>query len=334
VFAGTDPNRASLACTFHNPFGARYYLLVRSLCPTQALNMVDQSSYHWRNPSISPGNQLTHETMNIGTWMGLPYRSINTDGTNFATRDENHDNGYTFGGGRELIHHDAFLQSETMRLPIQPRVIFGHSYPLSAKPTETPQTEFDIRLTSSLSRVALDYSSGNDFQDMGLNAESVTVGSTNRWPTHAADQSSLVADPNETDESNAIRARIARLPPNKRSVLPNSSDIEVVRYCLVLLEWAIRAEEGKQTLEPEWDIAEKLLDPKLKPVASKGPGSRHGHENFKCLWPGCNKEVKRRTNAVSHLLVHVRYKPFVCQQWFVQVLYDSSAHELKIPSDQ
>ncbi|PVF95941.1 hypothetical protein CPB86DRAFT_671057, partial [Serendipita vermifera] len=112
-----------------------------------------------------------------------------------------------------------------------------------------------------------------------------------------------------------LRERIGRLPPNKRSVLPSScGDIEVVKYCLALLEWSIKAEKVKETLEPGWDLAEKLLDPKLKPLASKGPGSRHGHENFKCLWPGCNKEVKRRTNAVSHLLVHVRYKPFVCQE--------------------
>jgi hypothetical protein len=232
------------------------------------------------------------------------------------------------------MHHDAFLQGERMRLPVQPIAILDHSYPISAKPIETPPTEFDIGLTSSLPRVVLDYHAGTNFQDVGFNAESVTVRPNNRWPTHAAERSSLVADLNETDETNAIRARVARLPPNKRSVLPKSPDIEVVRYCLVLLEWAIKAEEGKQTLEPEWDIAEKLLDPKLKPAASKGPGSRHGHENFKCLWPGCNKEVKRRTNAVSHLLVHVRYKPFVCQQWFVQILHNSSAHELKIPSDQ
>jgi hypothetical protein len=58
-----------------------------------------------------------------------------------------------------------------------------------------------------------------------------------------------------------------------------------------------------------------LLQPISRPAASKGPGSRHGLEAYQCLWSACGRRINKKANAISHLLSHVQYKPFLCSQW-------------------
>jgi hypothetical protein len=65
-------------------------------------------------------------------------------------------------------------------------------------------------------------------------------------------------------------------------------------------------------------IVDQLLERVARPEAEKGPGSRNGAAFFRCRWPCCGKETKRKPNAISHLFSHASYKPFGCPSWSVR----------------
>lgn len=84
-----------------------------------------------------------------------------------------------------------------------------------------------------------------------------------------------------------------------------------------LRQFCADAERRRETAEPEAALTDRLLERLPKAGAPRGAGSRQGCEAYRCLWPDCGQEVRRKPNAIAHLLTHAGYKPFVCQEWYV-----------------
>ncbi|KAG8805834.1 hypothetical protein FRC17_005306, partial [Serendipita sp. 399] len=60
-------------------------------------------------------------------------------------------------------------------------------------------------------------------------------------------------------------------------------------------------------------LATKYLERIPLPRAPSGQGSRHGCDFWICRWPKCRKDkIKRRPNAISHILSHAHLKPWAC----------------------
>ena len=110
--------------------------------------------------------------------------------------------------------------------------------------------------------------------------------------------------------------RLDTVPFHKQSSSP-SSDIDptICSSAFKLLEFCKRAEMEFQTWEPGTELTSRLLQPISRPAASKGPGSRRGLEAYQCLWSACGRRISKKANAISHLLSHLQYKPFLCNQW-------------------
>ena len=116
--------------------------------------------------------------------------------------------------------------------------------------------------------------------------------------------------------SEGNQERLDMVPSHKPSSSA-SSDIDtlICSSALKLLEFCKRAEMEFQTWEPGTELTSRLLQPISRPAASKGPGSRRGLEAYQCLWSACGRRINKKANAISHLLSHLQYKPFLCNQW-------------------
>jgi hypothetical protein len=116
--------------------------------------------------------------------------------------------------------------------------------------------------------------------------------------------------------SEGNQGRLDTVLSRKQSSSP-SSDIDpiICSSAFKLLEFCKRAEMEFQTWEPGTELTSRLLQPISRPTASKGPGSRRGLEAYQCLWAACGRRINKKANAISHLLSHLQYKPFLCNQW-------------------
>jgi len=105
-------------------------------------------------------------------------------------------------------------------------------------------------------------------------------------------------------------------PHRRRLLMPRSNvDPDIRESTASLIESCKLAEKEFKTWEPGPELTDKLLQPISRPAASKGPGSRRGLEAYQCLWLSCGRRISKKANAISHLLSHLPYKPFLCDQW-------------------
>jgi hypothetical protein len=81
-------------------------------------------------------------------------------------------------------------------------------------------------------------------------------------------------------------------------------------------QWSAADAQGGSYTIPQ-QIENALMRRVQRPPAETGPGSRQGCQHWVCLWPGCEKETRRRPNATRHLLSHTEAKPEVCTSWYV-----------------
>jgi hypothetical protein len=115
--------------------------------------------------------------------------------------------------------------------------------------------------------------------------------------------------------------RLAALPYHKQTLISSMRGIakysQTLEYAIELLEFCTKAEQEQATRELPSQLADRFLEPVTRPLTAKGIGSRRGLESYRCLWPKCLSKATRKANAVSHLLSHVQYKPYVCNEWQV-----------------
>lgn len=120
-------------------------------------------------------------------------------------------------------------------------------------------------------------------------------------------------------DTGSYLARFASLPYHKQTLISGmrrgSQNAQFFEPAVELLEYCNKAEQENTTLELPSSLTDKFLAPVTRPLTAKGIGSRRGLESYRCLWPNCSSKASRKANAVSHLLSHVQYKPFVCNDW-------------------
>jgi hypothetical protein len=131
-----------------------------------------------------------------------------------------------------------------------------------------------------------------------------------RWysGTNSLLQKQIEADPPQEQGTDPLTLKHLSLPTTAMEPDLRTAIQDLMRFCT-------HAQQVPRTQQVEEHITDKLIYPIARLPASKGSGSRNGHEAYQCLWPRCHKITLRKGNAVSHLLSHVQYKPFVCQEW-------------------
>lgn len=67
------------------------------------------------------------------------------------------------------------------------------------------------------------------------------------------------------------------------------------------------------------DLASQFLCKIPLEYSPSGVGSRSGAKAFRCLWLGCNKEIKRRDHSLNHIRQHVGSRPYECCHWYVTI---------------
>lgn len=121
------------------------------------------------------------------------------------------------------------------------------------------------------------------------------------------------------DQAGQLSNRLAALPYHKQTLISGMKGIakysQTLEYAVELLEFCIKAEQEQATRELPSRLTDRFLEPVTRPLTAKGIGSRRGLESYRCLWPKCLSKATRKANAVSHLLSHVQYKPYVCNEW-------------------
>ena len=75
------------------------------------------------------------------------------------------------------------------------------------------------------------------------------------------------------------------------------------------------APTAHETLEQHNELLMSSLERISLPHSPKGKGARKGAAEYKCLWEGCAKRVKRRDHAKAHVAAHYGLKPFACPHW-------------------
>jgi hypothetical protein len=120
-------------------------------------------------------------------------------------------------------------------------------------------------------------------------------------------------------QAGQLANRLAALPYHKQTLLSGMKGIakysQTLEHAIELLEFCIKAEQEQATRELPSRLTDRFLEPVTRPLTAKGIGSRRGLESYRCLWPKCLSKATRKANAVSHLLSHVQYKPYVCNEW-------------------
>jgi hypothetical protein len=92
-------------------------------------------------------------------------------------------------------------------------------------------------------------------------------------------------------------------------------DPDAVRAAINLVRQCSAADAQGGSYSVPQQIQSALMRRVQRPPAETGVGSRQGCLCWVCLWPGCEKETRRRPNATRHLLSHTEAKPEVCSTW-------------------
>ena len=95
----------------------------------------------------------------------------------------------------------------------------------------------------------------------------------------------------------------------------------------LVVEWSAADARGGTYTIPK-HIESALMLRVQRPPAETGPGSRQGCQHWVCLWPGCEKETRRRPNATRHLLSHTEAKPEICTIWYVPAFQNNRYSDL------
>lgn len=184
--------------------------------------------------------------------------------------------------------------------------------PMRSFPASNPNFSGEMTLANNIS---LPIHSPRTTRREKINARSSRDVDVGAGLVHDGYRSLQTAGTQSAVNDESLRARLALVPSHKRSLI-NVFDMDPhIRSTAVdLLVSCTRAEQELRTWEPGAEMTDRLLQPISRPTASTGLGSRRGLEAYQCLWSACGRRISKRTNAISHLLSHVQYKPFLCNQ--------------------